>query len=1403
MKKWKGIACTVLVVGTVLGAVVVTDPIEENEGWLIYNPNVARIGTSGFSATAGSKYFKINTITSFARGGGSKDIGLTLAAGTYTLTFDVGINDNGRPLIEASRRDFGFFDPDWTDGSGYSVTAGTSTNNSNYTRDALPAFLSDYTGLTKTRVSTVAPAENSWETWTLTYTVAVGSTAIGQIVDFGFFAVTPSGGGEIQLDNLAINFSTNPSGTGTVVIVDAGVQKGTISPYLMGTHTVYYNDLDAAYADGTLAAWVKNAGVGTMRFPGGSVVKYWDWESPSGTATGDPWDPNWDGVVANSNDWMSLDEYLDFCDTSGIKPLVGVNYRSGYLYDRVQDSIDRASNCVQHVVDRGYPGAFYYIGNEDMFEVGGVSSAANLFVQHAQAMKAVDPTIKIFWNDNGADPQRMKTYLAIAGEWADGYEFHGKWPFGGSPDPSPLPGSYEEWKTEVPLIDRKADNNSGKTWRQKITDLRQAADEAGYPNLLLADNEYGWGSGINYTGFNKFTMGLLQIDFLQEHFISGYDMACFWANLRNADNGLLDTTDNYRRNPQTLGWELLAVAQGATMVESGSSNPYVYGFTAKTTTNIMVYLLNKTESAQTIQIAFSSNPPDETQPASGVSVVDSADHFGAFQNIAIAYNAASNTYTATLPAMSYNRISFAKMPDPVVWLDASQGLGLVNEHVAAWTNRASPGTFNAVQASETQRPGLLYEAWAGHPVVHFDGVDDILTLVDTVGDPRFEGELTVFYVGRTTGGSFSGTGGFVGNFQTGTGYKNGWTLRTQSNGTYGFLFGNGSWNTVGGGTGLIGGDFVLLNARYSDDGDGTGTMELFSSLLEDPLTAGTNPFMPDSSSVDISIGMFCGWNSLLFNQPAGCDVAEIRIYDHALSDADRQTVWDELSAKYAVATEQPIRVEDFQPSGYAVPVGTPVQITFSEAMDAASITNVIVGVGGLDGLPESNAWVRVSGPWTASVSNTVFTFAPGTAFEPGDLVMCEIPTNVVSAGGKGYETSERETYSFMVDNGVSYSVTTPLIDPMAIVYHDNGDPHILPLKLWVPATDEPCPIMFWVHGGGWSGGDSGTWERSDVGVPTMGDYFSEKLGVAVAGVAWRSLANSEGTFSKAVMDIGLAIQYVIDHAGEYGIDTSRMGLYGGSAGTPTSALVAQMNTNISCYIGFNGLYDFINRVPPYGFGGGTTFAQDVPSLEANSAALNVRVNPPDTLLMHGSADTTIEHQQSLQYAARVPQVGGTSTALIYRDEVHAFFNNGKPMHLPTLYQSAKHLTRVFALGYGNWAKSYNLSGTMFGNDDNDALDNLSEYGMGGDPTDPEDIGIFPTFGIAGSGFEYVYPRRTTPGNGLAYLLETTDNLVSGIWTNAGYAETGYGTINDDFKAVTNNIPTLGKTTGFVRLKIWR
>jgi len=57
---------------------------------------------------------------------------------------------------------------------------------------------------------------------------------------------------------------------------------------------------------------------------------------------------------------------------------------------------------------------------------------------------------------------------------------------------------------------------------------------------------------------------------------------------------------------------------------------------------------------------------------------------------------------------------------------------------------------------------------------------------------------------------------------------------------------------------------------------------------------------------------------------------------------------------------------------------------------------------------------------------------------------------------------------------------------------------------------------------------------------------------------------------------------------------------------------------------------------------------------------------------------------------------------------------------------------------------------------------------------------------------YVYPKRSDPDSSLlSYYLETSTNLVSGDWTNEGYAVVGTGTIDSEFDAITNQIPVAG------------
>ena len=126
--------------------------------------------------------------------------------------------------------------------------------------------------------------------------------------------------------------------------------------------------------------------------------------------------------------------------------------------------------------------------------------------------------------------------------------------------------------------------------------------------------------------------------------------------------------------------------------------------------------------------------------------------------------------------------------------------------------------------------------------------------------------------------------------------------------------------------------------------------------------------------------------------------------------------------------------------------------------------------------------------------------------------------------------------------------------------------------------------------------------------------------------------------------------------------------------------------------------------------------------------------------------------------------------------------------------------------YEQWVAGWGVAiGSQNDDYDNDGLDNLCEYGLGGDPTDPADRGITPVSMVEQDGgtnwLTYAYPMLSDAGSGISYHLEVSDDLVSPSWTNAGYLVTGTGTIDADFNAVTNRISTETKPKQFVRLMI--
>lgn len=109
------------------------------------------------------------------------------------------------------------------------------------------------------------------------------------------------------------------------------------------------------------------------------------------------------------------------------------------------------------------------------------------------------------------------------------------------------------------------------------------------------------------------------------------------------------------------------------------------------------------------------------------------------------------------------------------------------------------------------------------------------------------------------------------------------------------------------------------------------------------------------------------------------------------------------------------------------------------------------------------------------------------------------------------------------------------------------------LDFWQAKSEKPTPLVFYIHGGGWRGGDKGS--VRNLLAPCL------DAGISVAAINYRYVQNGveqkvEPPVKAPLEDAARALQFIRSKAKEWNLDKKRIGATGGSAGACSSLWLA-------------------------------------------------------------------------------------------------------------------------------------------------------------------------------------------------------------------------------------------------------
>lgn len=118
-------------------------------------------------------------------------------------------------------------------------------------------------------------------------------------------------------------------------------------------------------------------------------------------------------------------------------------------------------------------------------------------------------------------------------------------------------------------------------------------------------------------------------------------------------------------------------------------------------------------------------------------------------------------------------------------------------------------------------------------------------------------------------------------------------------------------------------------------------------------------------------------------------------------------------------------------------------------------------------------------------------------------------------------------------------------------HHAPGPNGEVQVRLYRPDSDQPVPVLIYIHGGGW------TFGSINGGVDYLVRDIVQTTGIAVVSVDYRMAP--ENKFPIPVQDCQAALAWVRDQAADLGLDPTLIAIGGDSAGANISAAITHLD----------------------------------------------------------------------------------------------------------------------------------------------------------------------------------------------------------------------------------------------------